>query len=45
MTKDFSSADFAASEGLLAAMPNLLGTTLRGDGRVLLVLDPEALLA
>jgi two-component system chemotaxis sensor kinase CheA len=31
-------------EGLLAAMPNLLGTTLRGDGRVLLVLDPEALL-
>jgi two-component system chemotaxis sensor kinase CheA len=32
-------------EGLLAAMPNLLGTTLRGDGRVLLVLDPEALLA
>ncbi|CAA9418510.1 MAG: hypothetical protein AVDCRST_MAG15-2069 [uncultured Rubellimicrobium sp.] len=31
-------------DGLLAAMPNLLGTTLRGDGRVLLVLDPEALL-
>lgn len=31
-------------EGLLAAMPNLLGTTLRGNGRVLLVLDPEALL-
>lgn len=32
-------------EGVLAAMPNLLGTTMRGDGRVLLVLDPERLLA
>lgn len=31
-------------EGLVAALPHLLGTTLRGDGRVLLVLDPESLL-
>ncbi|TNC46226.1 chemotaxis protein CheA [Rubellimicrobium rubrum] len=32
-------------EGVLAAMANLLGTTLRGDGRVLLVLDLERLLS
>jgi len=32
-------------EGLVAALPHLLGTTLRGDGQVLLVLDPEGLLA
>jgi two-component system, chemotaxis family, sensor kinase CheA len=32
-------------EGLLATMPALLGTTLLGNGCVLLVLDPEELLA
>jgi len=32
-------------EGLVATLPHLLGTTLRGDGQVLLVLDPEGLLA
>lgn len=32
-------------EGVLAAMPHVLGTTLRGDGRVLLVLDIGRLLA
>ena len=30
-------------EGLLAGMPGVAGTTLMGDGRVLIVLDPEGL--
>lgn len=30
-------------DGLLAGMPGLTGATLLGDGRVLMVLDPEAL--
>jgi two-component system chemotaxis sensor kinase CheA len=33
------------ADGLLAAMPGLAGTTMLGDGRVLLILDPEALVA
>jgi two-component system chemotaxis sensor kinase CheA len=32
-------------EGLLAAMPGLAGTTLLGNGQVLIILDPEALVA
>ncbi len=32
-------------EGLLTAMPGLAGTTMLGDGRVLVILDPEALVA
>ncbi|OJU09305.1 MAG: hypothetical protein BGN86_14250 [Caulobacterales bacterium 68-7] len=31
-------------DGLLAGMPGVSGTTLLGDGRVLMVLDPEALI-
>ncbi|MEH3147356.1 MAG: chemotaxis protein CheA [Methylobacterium frigidaeris] len=31
--------------GLVAALPDIAGTTLLGDGRVLLVLDPAALVA
>lgn len=31
-------------DGLLAGMPGVTGTTLLGDGRVLMVLDPEALI-
>jgi two-component system chemotaxis sensor kinase CheA len=30
-------------DGLLAGMPGVSGTTLLGDGRVLMILDPEAL--
>jgi two-component system chemotaxis sensor kinase CheA len=30
--------------GLLAAFPGVAGTTLLGDGRVLMVLDPEAVI-
>jgi len=30
---------------LLAAMPGLAGTTMLGNGRVLVILDPEALVA
>ncbi len=33
------------ADGLLAAMPGLAGTTMLGNGRVLLILDPEALVA
>lgn len=33
------------AEGLLAAMPGLAGTTMLGNGRVLVILDPEALVA
>ena len=33
------------AEGLLAAMPGLAGTTLLGNGQVLVILDPEALVA
>ena len=32
-------------EGLLAAMPGLAGTTVLGDGTVLVILDPEELVA
>ena len=32
-------------EGLLAGMPGLAGTTVLGDGAVLMILDPEALVA
>ncbi len=32
-------------DGLLAGVPAIAGTTLLGDGRVLLVLDPQELLA
>jgi two-component system chemotaxis sensor kinase CheA len=31
------------TEGLLAGMPGIAGTTLLGDGRVLIVLDLEEL--
>lgn len=33
------------TDGLLAAMPGLAGTTMLGSGQVLLILDPEALVA
>lgn len=32
-------------DGLLAGMPGLAGTTVLGDGAVLMILDPEALVA
>jgi two-component system chemotaxis sensor kinase CheA len=32
-------------EGLLSGMPGVAGTTLLGDGRVLIVLDLEGLVA
>ncbi|WP_210528135.1 chemotaxis protein CheA [Rubellimicrobium arenae] len=42
--EDRLDAPMRPPEGLLANMPHLLGTTVRGDGQVLLVLEPEALL-